>query len=481
MRYISKVKTIDDFDADNALILGTAMHEAIEMGVDVAIKRYYRKYPIITDSHGEEAKKIEYKARQALSMLPRGGMFEYELKTPDFVGYIDYLVCLDDGTCQIWDFKYSNSDYKRSEQLHLYKYFYEKTTGHKVSSLRYLMIPKRDKAPYIKEVVYNPSKVIEFLLSAKALLEAKEFDKKPNSFCYFCEYRDFCERGLDYMLLPENKRRNVSSVNKKVLWIYGAPFSGKTWFANSFPDPLMLNTDGNIRFVDAPYLAIKNDVMVEGRITKTTLAWEVFKDIIFELEKKQNDFKTIVVDLLEDLYEHCRIYMYEKMGINHESDNSFKAWDMVRTEFLSTLKRLMNLDYENIILISHEDASKDITKKTGDKITSIRPNIGEKLANKIAGMVDIVARVYVDGDDRILSFKSDDVIFGGGRISVEGTDISLSYDALLDVYAKNNEGKEAAPTVQEVLVEAVAPEVENVEVAEEENVTSTRRRRRVRE
>lgn len=59
--------------------------------------------------------------------------------------------------------------------------------------------------------------------------------------------------------------------------------------------------------------------------------------------------------------------MYDQMG-THESDDSFRAWDKVRTvEFLSTLKRLMALDYENIIPISHEDTSKDITKKVGIK------------------------------------------------------------------------------------------------------------------
>ncbi len=157
------------------------------------------------------------------------------------------------------------------------------------------------------------------------------------------------------------------------MWWYGAPFSGKTTLANKFPNPLMLNTDGNIKFVDAPFLPIKDKVVVEGRMTKRTLAWEIFKEVIEELEKKQNDFETIIVDLLEDTYEHCRLYMYDKLGIEHESDNSFKAWDMVRTEFLSTLKRLMNLDYENIILISHEDMSKDVTKKVVIKLRELLP------------------------------------------------------------------------------------------------------------
>ena len=96
----------------------------------------------------------------------------------------------------------------------------------------------------------------------------------------------------------------------------------------------------------------------------------------------------------------------------------FHAWDKVRGEFLNTLKRLMNLDYENIILISHEDTSKDITRKGGDKITAIKPNLQEKVANKVAGMVDVVARIVADGDARTFSFKSNEVIFGGGRLKV---------------------------------------------------------------
>ena len=246
------------------------------------------------------------------------------------------------------------------------------------------------------------------------------------------------------MLLPNNERRELNAVTKRVIWLYGAPFCGKTTFANAFPDPLMLNTDGNIKFVDAPFISIRDEVRMEGRMTKRTLAWEVFKDVVSELEKKQNTFKTIVVDLLEDVYEHCRLYMYQEMGITHESDDSFRAWDKVRTEFLSTMKRLMNLDYENIILISHEDTTKDITKKGGDKLTSIKPNIQDKVANKVAGMVDIVARIVADGDTRTLSFKNNEVIFGGGRLRVHTKEIPLDYEAFAKVYAEANKNASAA-------------------------------------
>lgn len=275
------------------------------------------------------------------------------------------------------------------------------------------------------------------------------------------------------MLLPKNERRNIETINKKVVWLYGAPFSGKTFLANRFPDPLMLNTDGNIRFVDAPYISIKNEVKVEGRQTRTTLAWDVFKNVIAELEKKDNTFKTIVVDLLEDCYEHCRVYMYDKLNISHESDDSFSAWDKVRTEFLSTMKRLMNMDYENIILISHEDRTKDITRKSGDKLTAIKPNIQDKIANKIAGMVDIVARVVADGDDRILSFKTNEVIFGGGRLTVTDKEIPLDYDSFMEVY---QEGNSAA--AQAASGERKPKDIKTETKAEEPAKTTTRSRKR---
>jgi len=137
----------------------------------------------------------------------------------------------------------------------------------------------------------------------------------------------------------------------------------------------------------------------------------------------------------------------------------------------------MNLDYENIILISHEDTFKDITKKGGDKVTAIKPNLQEKAANKIAGMVDIVARVIADDNVRTLSFKTNEVIFGGGRLNVTANSIPLGYDELMRVYEEANlSSRKAASTTTEETSKpgrTARKTKDNVEVAEvkpEENV-----------
>ena len=451
-------------EPDNALILGTALHTGIEEGVEQALDFYTSSFPILTDDHIHEMMKLEALIPKAKALLPPGGTFELPIGNADFIGFMDYLAPVDEGTFDLYDFKYSSNSksYMVSGQLHEYKYFYELThPGHRIRNMYFLFIPKvkirqkktetlaqfRDRLrealnmaePWLEQVPFNLYKVVDFLTDVKHMVEETEFQKHPNHFCGWCEYEEFCQKGWDYMILPKNERRNLNATKKKVVWIYGAPFSGKTFFANQFPDPLMLNTDGNIKFVDAPYIAIRDTVTVEGRLTKRQLAWEVFADAVAELEKKQNDFKTIVVDLLEDTYEACRVYICDRQGWKHESDDSFRAWDMVTSEFLNTIKRLVSLDYENIILISHEDRSRDLTRKSGDKISSIRPNLREKVANKVAGMVDLVARIVADDNDRVLSFKTSEVIFGGGRLTVHNKEIPLDYEAFCEVYEEANQ------------------------------------------
>lgn len=493
MRYLEELKTIPDDKPDNALYLGTALHTGLEIDVEAAIAQYYSNYPIITDDHINEAIKLESLIPKAMQMIPEG-QHEVLIDDPDFKGFIDLLVPIDSvegfKIYDLYDFKYSNNkqNYLNSDQLHLYKYFFEKNNPMcLIRNMYFLMVPKskckqikgedlisyrqrlqmdlKTLEPELVPIQYDPNKVIRFLLETKGMLEAVTFAKNTSYLCRYCDYYALCEKGEDYMLLPKNERRNIESATKKVVWIYGSPFSGKTTFANNFPDPLMLNTDGNIKFVDAPYISIRDEVKKNGRMTERKFAWETFKEVIGELELKDNSFKTIVVDLLEDVYEYCRRFVCSERGWDHESDDSFKAYDIVRTEFLTVLKRLMNLEYENIILISHLDTGKDITKKGGDKITKIAPNLNEKIANKVAGMVDIVARCIADDKNYVLSFKTNEVIFGGGRLKFKAAEIPLDYNAFCNLYAEANAN--LVPTTKQP-VEVTETPCEDTSVPSEE-------------
>ena len=248
------------------------------------------------------------------------------------------------------------------------------------------------------------------------ITEDNEFKKNPTNLCSWCEYQEYCIKGEDYMLLPKNERREKKIDKNPDLWIYAQSYVGKSTFVDQYDDLLFLNTDGNTDNTTSPVIPIRDEITVNGRITNKKFAWEVFKEVISELEKKDNDFKRVALDLVEHLWEHCRLYMYDKNGWEHESDGGYgKGWDMIRTEFLSTMKRLKSLDYQ-IIYISKEVAT-EVTLKNGTKFTTYKPNINDKVANVLAGTVDLTVRAYVDGNKRYIQLAKDENVFGGGRFN----------------------------------------------------------------
>lgn len=237
LRYIDELKTLPEQNADNALYLGTAIHEAFETGnLEDAIKSYRSNYRIITDAHINEEIKLEYLIPKVLELLPPAEC-EVEIKTDDFIGYIDRLVYLftdEDGIkhYEIWDYKYSNNieHYMKSGQLHVYKYYYEKLNpGCVVDALRFVFIPKvnirqrlKAKPPEtlqeyrnrllehleaseirVLEVNYDSEMVTQFQECCQLLKTVKNYPKNPTKLCNWCQYQKYCESNgeVDYMIV----------------------------------------------------------------------------------------------------------------------------------------------------------------------------------------------------------------------------------------------------------------------------------------
>ena len=197
------------------------------------------------------------------------------------------------------------------------------------------------------------------------------------------------------MVLPNNVRRVIDHGSRIKIWVYGEPFSGKSTLADTFPDPIFLNTDGNCDSFTAPLIEVKaqysNGLLVQQ-------PWEVFVSAVEELARGNHGYRTVVVDLIEDVFEHCRTYCCNRMGIEHESDNNFKAWDYVSVHFLSVMKQLTTLPM-NVVLLSHAE-HRDIVRRNGERISMERPILRDKVANKIASTnriecsYDAIATLY---------------------------------------------------------------------------------------
>lgn len=470
------------------------MHLGLEKDADAMEDYYYNQYPLITDAHINEMIKLKTlveKAQVVLEELVCGSevTFEYEINFPAFKGFVDLILHNQDLTIDVYDFKYSNNvgNYLKSKQLHLYKYFLE-GLGFKVSKLGYIFIPKtqirqkKTEGLYqfrkrlketlsnmevkIVEVKYDHQKVEDFFNSCGEIETVTTYEKTPSKLCAWCEFQKYCEEEIDYMLLPKNEKRIRKMDLNPDQWVYGDSYVGKSSFIDAMEDLLFINTDGNVDNTTSPVIRITDEVTYEGRLRKEKLAWEVFLEVITELEKKDNTFKRVAVDLVEDLYEHCRLYTYRKLGIDHEQDAGFgKGWDMVRTEFLSAMKRLKNLGYQ-IIFISKE-LSTEITLKNGSKLTTIKPNINDKVANVLTGIVDLTARAYMDGEERYLLLEKQENVFGGGRFNFKVDKVKLDKDVFIEALKEAQEGmktysKAEVPKAEEPKEESTKEEAHNV-------------------
>lgn len=514
LRYIERLETLPTYEAANPLHVGSCMHTGIEKGVAAALKQYHDYFPVLDDLQVHESMKFEHLIPLVQDVIPAGGQFEVKIETDDFKGFIDYLVPRGGNVFDIYDFKYASGigyepiiipygdgtgdidgekpsaklqGYLDSVQLHVYKHFYELThPGHKIGGLYYVFIPKTqirqkktedlfqfrkrlqselDKMEImVEEIEFDFQKVRKYLDAVATIKAATEFPKNCTRLCDWCEYKKYCKQGDTTMItMPKLERRKLTAINRKRIFLFGAPMSGKTFFANKFPEPLMLNTDGNLTMDDAAAsIRIKAQAeVINGRV-KNTHAWDYFIEAVDMLEREQNNPdrpKTIVVDVLDHLLRDCRQLVFEKNGMTHESDQGYgKGYDLVRTPYFNQLKRLNDLNYETIIYIGHEAADKTVNTRNGS-LTRWMPSIPAAIADLLQSIVDLTGRVYMEDGKRWLSVSHDNLTYGGFRYETDLDRIPLEYDALMKLFADAVPTRLAAPA--EKPVEQVAAPAES--------------------
>lgn len=227
LNYIDHLRTIPEANADNPLWLGLGLHKGIECGVEAGIAEYKSHFNIITDANIDYMMQLEYQIPRVIDLLPEGGEHELEIKTDDFVGYIDY-VCGD----TLYDFKFSNNidNYLTSPQLSIYKYYLELVRPDiKINHLKYVFVPKiqirqkfKSRPPetvvefrsrlrehleaseiQVIEVKYDHDSITQFQQCCQYLKTVKDFPKNPTKLCDWCQFKAYCESdGLeDWMIV----------------------------------------------------------------------------------------------------------------------------------------------------------------------------------------------------------------------------------------------------------------------------------------
>ena len=199
-------------------------------------------------------------------------------------------------------------------------------------------------------------------------------------------------------LLPENKPK-VKDITPKIFLIWGDSMTGKTYLAKSFESPLLLNTDGNDRKVDTPSVTITD--------------WRIFIEVVKELQQNKDTYKTIIIDLVDDIRTLLDNYIIEEYNKKDKEAKNNKIAETIgdipfgqgytqsTSIWKNTMMILSGMD-RNIIFISHI--------KAGKEEQEFEPSLDQKYLNITMGRCDLVVRCTKRGNSyyRLATNRRDD-------------------------------------------------------------------------
>lgn len=209
--------------------------------------------------------------------------------------------------------------------------------------------------------------------------------------------------------LPKNEPQ-VPKDTPRNYFIYGETMSGKSYLANEFPSPIVLNTDGNAEANSVPSIQLKNDKDRTGEITKSVI--DQLSEILLALQTQSHTYKTVIIDVIDDVLELMRIAVANQLGVKSLSEAGYgKGYDYYNQAIAELVMDLKTLPM-NVIYISRQINEYDDEGKVTKEIPSLKP----KFVNLINGNSDLMIQTLKVGnnysrkiDRRRKAYKADQV------------------------------------------------------------------------
>jgi hypothetical protein len=175
-------------------------------------------------------------------------------------------------------------------------------------------------------------------------------------------------------MLPKTKSKPKHTLADLTALMYGPSKIGKSTWCSKADDALFLATEPGLNALE----------VFQTPIT----CWDDLLQACAEIAEGKHEFKTIVVDTVDNAYKMCSDYVCKKFKIEHESDLGYgKGYALINNEFQRVINKLAFLPY-GLILISHSQ-ERDIETRTG-KHTRIVPTLPEKARKLVTGLVDLI-------------------------------------------------------------------------------------------
>jgi len=233
-------------------------------------------------------------------------------------------------------------------------------------------------------------------------------------------------------LLPQNKKK-VAKETPRNFVIYGGTMHGKTYFADEFPNPLNLNTDGNAEMIETPSININNQRDNKGKIVRS--ASELLSNIILELETTNHTFETVVIDVIDDIVTLFEQEICEDNGVKSIGDigwgKGHQMLEMMVRVFVMRLKELSMKKAMNIIYVSRLNIIEE------NDVETYVPSLELKWLNIVNGNSDYTILCRKIGKNYIRKVESKRKNYS--RDKVDDERIQSLLDSVIGAYEKSKQ------------------------------------------
>lgn len=178
--------------------------------------------------------------------------------------------------------------------------------------------------------------------------------------------------------LPKEKTVPSRDLTAKTTLLYGPPKIGKSSLASKFPGAIFLECEPGLNELEVFKIP--------------TYSWDAFKDACKLLAEGDHEFKTIVVDTVDNAFRYCTEAVNKQNDVKYEGDLAHgKGWAFVKNEWHRVLTKLASLPY-GLVLISHAQ-DKQIETRTG-KYIKTQSSLPDRARSVVLGLVDMI--LYCD-------------------------------------------------------------------------------------
>ena len=221
------------------------------------------------------------------------------------------------------------------------------------------------------------------------------------------------------MPLPTTKREIKTSFFDLTMLVYGASKIGKSTWCSKAEGALFLATEPGLNSLE----------VFENPVKK----WEDLLVACADIAKGEHDFKTIIIDTIDNAYKMCSDYICRKNKIEYEGDLGYgKGFSLVNGEFQRVLNKLAFMPY-GLILISHA-MEKEFDTRTGKKIRTI-PTLPDKARKYVTGLVDMILYCDIEltenGSKRVMRARPHTDYDAGDRTGLLPEMIDLNFNTFI--------------------------------------------------